>query len=276
MKINLPYIDLIFELVEDINPVYKNAFGTNMHWGYWDNPKLSLISCEEFVNASSRLNEVFLSFADFRSGETVIDVGCGFGGTIQSIDKKNKHLKIFGINIDRRQIERAENSISPKSENDIKFLLSDACNLPFDNESVDTILALESIFHIKDRELFFKEAKRVLKIGGKLIFTDFIPNTILLPTTNLISKNSSLSGFFGDIYATYSEHDYQDLARRIGFTSKVNLDITENTLPTYSFLFMIGKDLAFRVPNAIIPTFLLFNFSITKFIKYKIFSYIKN
>lgn len=274
MSIKLPYIDLILDLIDDDITDYKNAFGQNIHWGYWDNPKLSFINSKEFGLATERLNEVFLSMAEIKDGETVVDVGCGFGGTIQTLDKIHRDLSIYGINIDERQLERARNNNNTQTNNRIEFISADAYTLPFGKGSVDKVLALESIFHLNDREQFFREVKRVLKPGGKLIFTDFIPIQLLQPVTKVISENSSLSSFFGSINANCSEYDYQQIADKIGFISEGKVDITSNTLPTYSFLFAIGKDLIFRVPEAFIPTFLLFNFSALKIIRYMIFSYI--
>lgn len=53
-------------------------------------------------------------------------------------------------------------------------VIAEATNLPFEDGTVDTVIAMHLLEHIPERELFFKEAFRVLKDGGTLAFV--LPN----------------------------------------------------------------------------------------------------
>lgn len=272
---NLPYINLIIDLIKDNNSSYKTSFKKNIHWGYWDKPKLSIINSEEFIEATERMTDFIIKISDINNGQTVLDIGCGFGGAIESLNKRYDNLVLYGLNNDSRQLEIAENIVKSDGTNTITFLLNDACRLPIESNSIDKIIAIESIFHLDNRSLFLQEVYRVLRRGGRIVFTDFVPVPQLIPVTDLISRQSINSGFFGEIYANYSEFDYTKIANEIGFKNQKIIDITENTLPTYSFLVSMAKELVFKVPEAVIPTSLLFVFSSLKMIKYLILSYDK-
>jgi cyclopropane fatty-acyl-phospholipid synthase-like methyltransferase len=54
-----------------------------------------------------------------------------------------------------------------------KFLIQDANNLSI-KEKYDFVLALEMISHLKNRNLFFKRASKILKKGGKFCIAAWI------------------------------------------------------------------------------------------------------
>lgn len=51
-------------------------------------------------------------------------------------------------------------------------LVVDATNMPFQDESVDFICMLNTLHHIPNAEKFFREASRVLALGGRIFIAD--------------------------------------------------------------------------------------------------------
>jgi ubiquinone/menaquinone biosynthesis C-methylase UbiE len=60
----------------------------------------------------------------------------------------------------------------------VSFQLEDALDLSFSDDSFDCVIALEVIEHVADEDKFVTEGLRVLRPGGKLIFTT--PNRLRL------------------------------------------------------------------------------------------------
>ena len=209
----------------------EDVFGQHVHWGYWENPKLANGSIEDFQNATRALSQKLLALANIVDGQDVLEVGCGFGGTISIINDLFNNLKIKGLNIDQRQIDRAKEKVFQKNENEITFIQGDACKLPFEANSFDLVLAVECIFHFPDRRTFFNEANRVLKQGGRLVLSDFVLSFDFPNLFNMSLKKSGIP-FYGKVQLCTLD-TYKSLAQENDFEIEDIEDINENTLPTY-------------------------------------------
>ncbi len=209
----------------------EQVFGEHVHWGYWENSKLANGSIEDFQKATRALSKKLLDLANIVNGQSILEVGCGFGGTISIINETFNDLKIIGVNIDQRQIDRAKEKVFQKNGNEISFIQGDACKLPFEESSFDIILAVECIFHFPDRREFFSEVRRVLKEGGRLVLSDFV---LSFDFPNLFNSSLKKSGipFYGKIQLCTLD-TYKSLAKLNRFEIEDIEDINENTLPTY-------------------------------------------
>jgi SAM-dependent methyltransferase len=165
-------------------------------------------------------------------------VGCGFGGTIAHLNERLSDCTLVGLNIDERQILRARELVQPLRGNSVRFVVGDACALPFDPDSFDVVLAVECIFHFPSRQAFFNGAKRSLRPGGTLMVSDFVIDEEKLEEMNAwMSHNALAQGtYFGSTTAAVTTSVYADLARSEGFAPIADVDITTATMPTYPWL----------------------------------------
>lgn len=235
---NLPYFNSILKELENDASDLKKIFGHHVHWGYWQNPKEAKGTIEDFCIASEHLTRLVCDAAHIKDNMRILDVGCGFGGTIASLNNRFTGLDLVGLNIDARQLEVAKKNVIAVPGNKIQFIEGDACQLPFENNTFDAVLAVECIFHFPNRENFFKEVKRVLKKGGTLALSDFVEakkSHFLKRSIESLVRNFMALSYGKSTH--YTLQDYQALAAKTGLELMMKDDITQNTLPTYDMLY---------------------------------------
>jgi len=250
--IKLPYFDWIIKELDKGNADVEHTFGRHVHWGYWKDPKSADGTVRDFTNASERLCRMICDAAEIKSGMRVLDVGCGFGGTIASLNERFSPIELVGVNIDERQLRKARQKIKPIRRNSIKFIHANACGLPFEKNSFDVVLAVECIFHFPDRGLFFREAARVLKNGGRLSLSDVILSRKSPAHLSGIGRivERLISSFYGQTSSTHTVEEYRTIAKHLGFKPLFELDITKGTLPTYPIVIRLLRD---NVKNIVFP-----------------------
>jgi len=168
----------------------------------------------------------FAQFSRFRD-QKVLEVATGSGGPAVFMVKETG-CRLVGIDINENGIENAkkiaaENGVDNKTE----FILADASKkFPFPDASFDAIVSIDSINHFKNRDKVFLEFKRMLKNGGRLLFTDAVVITGIL-TSEEIAIRSSL-GFF--LFVPKGENER--LLKEAGFKEIVTTDVTDNIIST--------------------------------------------
>lgn len=141
-------------------PVYDNSDFLN--FGYWEEGIGSLKeACENQV-------EKLLAMIPNKDG-TILDVACGKGATTRQLLNYYPAENVTAINIARKHLE-----VGRKNAPGATFLLMDAAQLEFPDNSIDNIICVEAAGHFNTRDRFLLEAYRVLKPGGQLVLSDAI------------------------------------------------------------------------------------------------------
>jgi len=101
----------------------------------------------------------------------ILDIGCGGGGKTAYIAKNYKVEKIYGIDLSTDFIQKAQEFSKSLDLKNIEFLVCNAENLPFPDESLDFAIMFDTFEHLKNPESVLKEIKRVLKVGGEVLIS---------------------------------------------------------------------------------------------------------
>ena len=155
----------VINLYNTLSPVMQIATGgTMLNFGYWSTKHKDPISAQE------NLCNVFGDLSELSTAKNAIDVGSGLSAPSKLWRDTYPELKLYDVNINFKQL-----TFSKYQEN-IQFINSSSTKLPFINNSVDRVLALESAQHFKPLDDFIVESKRVLVTSGLLVMA--VPITV--------------------------------------------------------------------------------------------------
>jgi ubiquinone/menaquinone biosynthesis C-methylase UbiE len=110
-----------------------------------------------------------LSHLEIRSGDLVLDLGCGTGTLIQHLLKIAPEAEIFGLDPSAEMLEIAKQKL-PDS---VQLTAGSATNLPFPNDCFDVLVSTSALHYFRNPDRAIQEMQRVLKPSGRLILTDW-------------------------------------------------------------------------------------------------------
>ncbi|OBJ70200.1 class I SAM-dependent methyltransferase [Mycobacterium sp. 1274756.6] len=231
----LPYFDMLIDEQQSGGEVGQ-LWESQVHWGYWENPKDADGTRDDYIAAMAQMNRVLFEASKVADGQRLLDVGCGFGGTIQQLNAEHSGMDLVGLNIDPRQLAAAEAQTRAANGNAVDWVEGDACALPFEDNSFDRILAVECIFHFPSRAKFLAEAARVLKPGGYLAVSDFVPTMSFFGKTPFwMVIRSRIAKSYGTL-GNLPLRSYRGMGKRAGLRLEANRNIRKHTMPTYPFI----------------------------------------
>jgi phthiocerol/phenolphthiocerol synthesis type-I polyketide synthase E len=150
------------------------AFSYFLNYGYIANgsPEFSRVSLPaQYINRNSvKLVLELIGDCDL-SGRTMLDVGCGRGGTIFVAKTFFNPKRLAGIDLSSSAIE-----FDRRVHHDprVEFYEGDAEKLAFDNDSFDIVTNVESSHSYPSIQAFYSEVFRVLVPGGYFLYTDLL------------------------------------------------------------------------------------------------------
>ena len=110
-----------------------------------------------------------VSLAGIKSGEKVLDVCTGTGKLAFLLSREvGAQGSVVGADYCEEMLEIAKKNLSFKAP-DISFVLADAKDLTFDDNSFDVVTVAFGMRNILDTSLALREAYRVLKPGGRFL-----------------------------------------------------------------------------------------------------------
>ena len=111
-----------------------------------------------------------------KDGAKILDLGCGTGLELEHYFRLNPSAKITGIDLTESMLNALENKFPEK---DLTLICGSYFDVPFDENTFDAAVSVESLHHFTKEEkipLYTKLCK-ALKNGGYFILTDYFALT---------------------------------------------------------------------------------------------------
>jgi len=138
--------------------------------------------------------DTFYNWLDLAPGDHVLEIASGSGGPALYLARKFK-CQVTGLDINEDGIKTANQQALDSGITNARFQLADVNQrLPFDDETFEAVMCVDSMNHFRNRLGYLKEWQRVLKSGKRALFTD--PVVITGPVSNEELAARSNIGFF--------------------------------------------------------------------------------
>ena len=144
-------------------------WGEHIHLGHYGSPPRR----KDFLQAKADFVHEMVKWGGLDKlprGTTVLDVGCGIGGSSRILAKEYE-FEVTGVTISPKQVQRATELTSQGVT--AKFQVDDALALSFPDNSFDVVWSIEAGPHMPDKVKYGSEMMRVLKPGGILVVADW-------------------------------------------------------------------------------------------------------
>lgn len=191
---------------DELDAPYREIWGEHVHHGYWASGK------ETPAQAADALVLLLAERLDLSCGQTLCDIGCGYGATAQMLAERHG-VAVTGLTISAAQAAIAAARAPSRGRLDIHR--RDWLHNDFADASFDRACAVESTEHMADKQRCVDEAFRTLRPGGRFVICAWLARTsprrwevrhLLEP----ICREGRLPGM-GD------QAEYESWLRRAGF-----------------------------------------------------------
>jgi tocopherol O-methyltransferase len=202
-------------------PFYRLLWGPHLHHGLWDveGPP---------GPAQRRLLDRLASSASIRSGDRVLDVGCGMGGSSIALAARYGCL-VTGLTLS--PVQRAWARLSARwhgVNRSVRFRCADAERFRLSPGAFDVIWNVECSEHLFDKPGFFRRAADWLRPGGRVAVCAWLAGDGpgAEPTVRAVGE-----GFLCPSFGTFG--DYIGWLEAAGLTVRAADDLTQQVAQTW-------------------------------------------
>ncbi|WP_170608715.1 methyltransferase domain-containing protein [Ruegeria arenilitoris] len=130
----------------------------------WSEPQTANAYAEGFASAAEQCVADIVETSLVTNGSVALDVCCGQGIVAKGLATAG--AEVIGLDFSPAMLKIARREVPM-----VDFVEGDATTLPFADNSFDAVTMGFGILHIPNAEAAIKEAKRVLKPGGRFVYS---------------------------------------------------------------------------------------------------------
>ena len=128
-----------------------------------------LANLQKFEGMIAPIGAAFITMAQFRPGERVIDIGCGGGGTSMAIGRAvSPGGRVTGLDISRDLIESCMIRASMGTQSEVQFVCADAATAKVTAAPFDRLFSRFGSMFFADPKAAFGNLRQMLKDGGRM------------------------------------------------------------------------------------------------------------
>jgi sarcosine/dimethylglycine N-methyltransferase len=174
----------------DADAFYFSVWGgEDIHIGLYERPD------EPIADASRRTVRQMAAGLELSAETTVLDLGSGFGGSARHLAAEHG-CRVIALNLSEVENERHRALNAERGLDGLIDVVDGSFeSVPLPDDSVDVVWSQDAFLHSGDRAGVLREAARVLRPGGRLVFTDPMaadgcPREALQPVLDRIHRST--------------------------------------------------------------------------------------
>ena len=123
---------------------------------------------DRYDTASTRMWQRFLDAGLIKSGDRVLDIGCGTGQSTRDAARAASAGSAVGVDLSGRMLAEAGRRSEAEGVTNVEFVKGDAQVHPFESESFDLVMSRCGAMFFTDRAAAFANFAGALRSGGRL------------------------------------------------------------------------------------------------------------
>ncbi|KAL6785298.1 VTE6 [Auxenochlorella protothecoides x Auxenochlorella symbiontica] len=224
--------------------ILEHYWGEHIHLGYYtEEEQAAGYKKKDFIQAKHDFVDRMIQFAGVSNPGSILDVGCGIGGTTRMLASRFPGAKVAGITLSPNQVARGTALAAEKGLANCEFKVMDALKMDYPDNSFDVVWACESGEHMPDKGAYVREMVRVLKPGGTLVIATWCQREVTPANPFTASDKERLQFLYDEWAHPYfiSKEEYGRLVQGTGVMEAAHLeDWAKYTLPSWRHSIWVG------------------------------------